>query len=137
MNQKEQVRLQILNSLLAEHMTVDQAAMLMGVSTRHTRRILAAYRREGAAAIAHGNRGHRPANATPETVAADVVVLARTRYAGVNHTHLSELLREREGIDIGRNTLRKILTDAGVTVLAVVGRRSIVFDGSGWLVREC
>ena len=25
-----------------------------------------------------------------------------------------ELLREREGIDIGRNTLRKILTDAGV-----------------------
>ena len=40
--------------------------------------------------------------------------LARTRYAGANHTHLSELLREREGIDIGRNTLRKILTDAGV-----------------------
>ena len=38
----------------------------------------------------------------------------RTRYAGVNHTHLSELLREHEGIDIGRNTLRKILTDAGV-----------------------
>ena len=86
----------------------------MGVSTRHTKRILAAYRRDGAAAIAHGNRGHRPANATPETVAADVVVLARTRYAGVNHTHLSELLREREGIDIGRNTLRKILTEAGV-----------------------
>ena len=41
-------------------------------------------------------------------------VMARTRYPGVNHTHLSELLREREGIDIGRNTLRKILTDAGV-----------------------
>ena len=43
-----------------------------------------------------------------------MVVLARTRYTGVNHTHLSELLRDREGIDIGRNTLRKILTDAGV-----------------------
>ena len=47
-------------------------------------------------------------------MATDVVVLARSRYAGVNHTHLSELLREREGIDINRNTLRKILTDAGV-----------------------
>ena len=35
------------------------------------------------------------------------------RYAGVNHTHLSELLREREGIDIGRDTLRRILTNAG------------------------
>ena len=60
----------------------------MGVSARHTRRILAAYRREGAAAIAHGNRGRRPANATAETMATHVVDLARTRYAGVNHTHL-------------------------------------------------
>ena len=114
MTQKEQTRLQVLNSLVADHMTIEQAATLMGLSTRHTRRILAAYRRDGAAAIAHGNRGRRPANATPETVATDVVVLARTRYAGVNHTHLSELLREREGMDIGRNALRKILTDAGV-----------------------
>ena len=54
LNQKEQARLQILNSLLSEHMTLDQAAILMGVSTRHTRRILAAYRQEGAAALAHG-----------------------------------------------------------------------------------
>ena len=43
LNQKEQSRLQVLNSLLSEHMALDQAAMLMGVSTRHTRRILAAY----------------------------------------------------------------------------------------------
>ena len=114
LTQKEQTRLQVLNSLMADHMTLEQAATLMGVSTRHTRRILAAYRRDGAAALAHGNRGRRPANATPDPLATDVVVLARTRYAGVNHTHLSELLREREGIDIGRNTLRKILTDAGV-----------------------
>ena len=41
---KEQTRLQVLNSLLAEHMTLDQAVTLMGVSERHTRRILAAYR---------------------------------------------------------------------------------------------
>ena len=86
----------------------------MGVSIRHTRRILAAYREKGAAAIAHGNRGRRPANATPSTLAIEAVRLARTRYAGVNHTHLSELLREREGIDIGRDTLRTILTNAGV-----------------------
>ena len=38
---KEQTRLQVLNSLLVEHMTLDQAATLMGVSPRHTRRILA------------------------------------------------------------------------------------------------
>ena len=68
LNQKEQARLQILNSLLAEHMTVDQAATLMGVSTRHTRRILAAYREEGAAALAHGHRGRRAPNTTPDSI---------------------------------------------------------------------
>ena len=47
LNQREQARLQVLNSLLAEHMTMEQASTLMGVSTRHTRRILAAYRKEG------------------------------------------------------------------------------------------
>ena len=63
MNPKEQTRLQVLNSLLSEHMTLDQAATLMGVTTRHTRRILAAYREEGAAAVAHGHRGRKPPTA--------------------------------------------------------------------------
>ena len=114
MNQKEQARLQILNSLLAEHMTVDQAATLMGVSTRHTRRILAAYTEEGAAALAHGHRGRRAPNTTPDSIRAEVLRLARTTYSGVNHTHLSELLRERDGMDIARNTLRRILVGAGL-----------------------
>ena len=114
MTQKEQARLQVLNSLLAEHMTLDQAATLMGVTNRHTRRILAAYRELGADAVAHGHRGRRPTNATPEPVATAVVHLARTRYAGANHTHLSELLSERESIDIGRTTLRRILVNAGL-----------------------
>ena len=115
-------------------MTTEQAATLMGVSTRHTRRILAAYRQEGAAALAHGNRGRRAANATPKMTSTGIVHLARTRYAGVNHTHLSELLSE--GIEIGRSTLRRILVSAGV-VLVSVGLRSIESVGSGCLVRVC
>ena len=98
LNQKEQTRLHVLNSLLAEQMTLDQAAELMGVSPRHTRRILVAYREPGAVALAHGHRGRKPANATSGTVIADVVHLTRTRYEGANHTHLSELLAEREGM---------------------------------------
>ena len=95
-------------------MTLEQAATLMGVSTRHTRRILAAYRGEGAAALAHGHRGRRAPNATPEPARSGVLRLARSRYSETNHTHLSELLGEREGIEIGRTTLRRILTSAGL-----------------------
>ena len=115
LNQKEQARLKVLNSLLAEQMTAGQAAELMGVSTRHARRILAAYRRRGAAVLAHGHRGRRPPNATPEATRAEVLRLASTRYFGTNHTHLGELLGEREGIHIGRTTLRRILVDAGLS----------------------
>ena len=114
MTQREQARLQVLNSLLAEHTTLDQAATLMGVSTRHTRRILAAYREEGAAALAHGHRGRRAPNTTSETTRSEVLRLAQTRYPDANHTHLSELLRERDGIEIGRTTLRRILVGAGL-----------------------
>ena len=64
--------------------------------TPRLRRITTAYREEGAAALAHGHRGRKPVNATSEAVIADVVRLASTRYQGANHTHLSELLAERD-----------------------------------------
>ncbi len=60
---KEQTRLQVLNGVLEHQVTVDEAAQVLGLSERHLWRILAAYRaayrKEGAAALAHGNRGHQ------------------------------------------------------------------------------
>ena len=41
--------------------------------------------------------------------------LARTVYEGANHTHISELLSEREGLNLGRTTLRRILVNAGLS----------------------
>ena len=82
-----------------------------GVSLRLTRRKA----EKGAATVAHGLRGRKPANATLETVATAVVHLAHIRYAGTNHTHLSELLSERDDIDIGRTTLQLIQVNAGLS----------------------
>lgn len=52
----------------------------------------------GRCRLAHGNRDRRPTNATPVAVQAHVVALVRERYEGVNHTHVAELLAEREGV---------------------------------------
>ena len=90
------------------------AAQLMGVSERHTWRLLAAYRKEGASAIAHGNRGRRPSTTTDTPRRQRVRELAAGPYAGLNHTHLTEMLSEREGIDLSRSTVRRILLAAGV-----------------------
>ena len=114
MNQQEQARIQVLNSVLEYQLPIAQAAEIMGVSERHTKRLLAAYRRDGAAALAHGNRGRRPHNAVPETAAATVVKLASNGYAGANHSHFTELLREREGINLSRPTVRRILVKEGI-----------------------
>ena len=114
LNQQEQARIQVLNSVLEYQLPIAQAAEIMGVTERHTKRLLAAYRKDGAAALAHGNRGRRPHNAVPEAAAAAVVKMASNGYAGANHTHLTELLREREGIDLSRPTVRRILTKAGI-----------------------
>ncbi|MYA50072.1 MAG: ISNCY family transposase [Chloroflexi bacterium] len=114
LKQLEQTRLHVLNTVLEHQLPVALAAEVMGVTERHAWRILAAYRREGAAALAHGNRSRKPHNAVSDVEVDSVVKLASTDYAGANHTHLSELLREREDIDLSRQTVHRILTKAGI-----------------------
>lgn len=77
-------------------------------------RIVAAYKKEGAAALPHGNRGRTPQHALDEGLRNRVVELARTKYAGCNHQHMSELLAEHEGILISRSSIRNILLEAGI-----------------------
>ena len=114
MKQRELARLHVLNNVLEYQIPIVQAAEILGVSERHARRLLNAYRKDGASALAHGNRGRRPHNATPESQSSEVVKLASTHYAGTNHTHLTELLRDQEGIDLSRPTVRRILVRAGI-----------------------
>ena len=111
---KEQTRLCIMNGVLEREWVVAEAAQLIGVSERHAWRLLAAYRKEGASAFAHGNRGRPPRNTTSAAVRLQVVTLAGERYQGVNHTHFTELLAEREGIVLSRSTVRRLLTTAGL-----------------------
>jgi transposase len=59
----EQQRLLVLNDLEAGIVISAEAAKLLGVSVRQVRRLRAAYGERGAAALAHGNRGRRPAHA--------------------------------------------------------------------------
>ena len=114
LTQKEQGRLQAMNPVLEGWMGVGEAAYVLGLSERHTWRILATYRKVGAAALSHGNRGRRPTNATSPMVQGKIRALARERYHGVNHTHLTELLAEREGVVLSRSTVRRLLVDAGL-----------------------
>ena len=114
LNRKEQRRLMVLNEVEMGKMIGREAAELLDLSLRHVRRILAAYRKEGAAALAHGNRGRRPHNALDTKLKKQVLELARPTYAGCNNQHFTELLAERESIDLSRSAVRRILLKAGI-----------------------
>lgn len=116
LNSREQKRLLVLNAVVAGQSTVAEAAASLGLSNRQVRRVLAAYREEGAAALAHKNRGRPPARATSQEVRQQVITLAQTTYHRCNQQHLRDLLAEREGITLSRATVHRLLAGAGLLV---------------------
>jgi len=92
LTRKEQRRLMVLNGIEIGRVTARGASEVLGLSLRHVGRILAAYRREGAAALAHGNRGRNPHNALDDGVKRRVLELAQSTYAGCNTQYFTELL---------------------------------------------
>ncbi len=95
-------------------MTAREAAEILALSLRQVRRILGRYRREGAAALAHGNRGRRPRHTLDAGVKKKVLELFQTIYKGCNHQHFTELLVERQEINLSRSSVRRILLEAGI-----------------------
>src|SRR4030042_5162710 len=114
LNKKEQRRLMVLNQVERGDMAGKEAAEVLSLSLRQVRRILAAYRKEGAQALAHGNRRRKPNNTLEEGLKERVVDLARSTYAGCNVQHFTELLAERENIALSRSLVRLILLKAGL-----------------------
>jgi transposase len=115
LNTHEQKRLMVLNRLIVGQLTAAEAAEVLDLSERQVRRLLAAYRKEGEARLVHGNRGRKPVHCISEEVRRQVIHLATTTYAGCNYQHLRDLLAEREGIELSRASVRRILHAAEVS----------------------
>jgi transposase len=88
---------------------------VLGLSVRQVRRLLARYRKEGAAALAHGNRGRSPYNKLDDGVRARAADLAGSKYGGFTTQHLSEIMAEREGVRLSRSTVPRILLQSGMS----------------------
>ena len=106
-------RVIVLTQVVSGAMSV-AAATCLQVSERHTKRLLAAFRRGGVVALVHGNRGRQPAHTLPAAVRQQVERLAAAKYVGFNQVHLTEQLGETEGIILSRSSVRRILGEAGI-----------------------
>jgi transposase len=115
LGRNEQKRALVLNQVLAGLVTVAEAAMLLGRSTRQVQRLKAAYQAQGPVALVHGNHGRSPSWRTAPETATRIVALAQGLYADFNQQHFTEVLAEREAIQLSRSTVRRLLLAAGVT----------------------
>ncbi len=114
LNKKEQKRLRVLNEVEKRKMVMREAVEVLGLSERQGWRLLAAYREEGAAGLAHGNRGRKPIHTLREEVRKRVVEFAQKKYQGFNQQHMTEELVEQEGLELSRSSVRRILLEVGV-----------------------
>ena len=111
---REQHKLKMVIDYEAGKVQAQRAAELLGISKRQFRRLVAAYRQRGIAAMAHGNRGKVPANRISEQVRQEILRLAKETYQDYNDCHFTEELAEQpEPIVVSRSTLRRIRRAAG------------------------
>ncbi len=114
MGTRERDRLKVLHEVEQGHLRQWQAAQQLGLSERGFRKLLRRYRGRGDRAVVHGLRGRRSNRSVEQKVAQEVVKLARGEYRDFGPTLASEYLRREQGIGLSRETVRKLMTAAGL-----------------------
>jgi transposase len=113
MSQKERDVLTVLHGVLQGERTQAEAARLLGLTTRHVRRLQGRLKEEGDRALVHGLRG-RPSNHRADPAHRQKVLQAyRQRYPDFGPTFASEKLA-REGLAVLPQTLRRWLIEEGL-----------------------
>src|SRR5713226_8577130 len=114
LSQKELQRVAVISSCLKGDLACARAASLLDLTPRHVKRLKSRLRQGGEAALAHASRGRPSHRRLPDRVRDHILHLARTTYVGFNDHHLCEKLVEKEGLSLGRETLRRLLRAAGL-----------------------
>ncbi len=111
---KDKQRANIISAVMDGKLDVKDAGRILGKSVRQIFRLLRRMREEGIEGLIHKNRGKASLFRLKDRVRDKVLMVAQGKYRDVNDTHMKELLLREEGIEIGRETLRKILRGAGI-----------------------
>jgi transposase InsO family protein len=120
-SQREIQRMHVVRLTIEGRETVGRGAKLLGISPRQMKRLRRKMKERGVEGLVHANRGKAPWNKTVSEKIKQVVELARGRYQGLNDSHLTEKLREKEKIALSRPTVRTILRQVGIRAVRTRG----------------
>ena len=123
MNERELHRVGVLTEIIEARRSVASGAALLGLTARHTRRLVERYRTSGAAGLVHGHR-NRPSNRRhPASLRQQALALVREHYLGYGPTLASEALLDRHELRVPRETLRGWMREDGLWLTRAQRRR--------------
>ena len=115
MNQAERDRLVSLKKANKRLITQREAAVELGLTIRHVKRLLKALKKRGDKAVIHGLRGRpSPRRLAAATKRKAIEVLSEPVYAGFGPTLAAEYLLDRHEVVVSKETLRHWMTEAGL-----------------------
>lgn len=116
LNMRELDRLKVIQAVVDLGLKPGRAAERLGLTVRQIERLVIRYRESGAAGLTSRKRG-RPGNRRlDEELARRALTIIRERYADFGPTLAAEKLSECHGIQLAKETVRKLMTDAGLWV---------------------
>jgi hypothetical protein len=113
MKASELARLHVIKKVISGELKQVEASEVLALSARQVRRLVRRVEREGDRGVIHQSRGRASNRAYPDKLKRKVIVLYEKKYWDFGPTLFTEKLWEREGIEVGPQTIRNWLIEAG------------------------
>ncbi|CAE6777449.1 ISNCY family transposase ISBcen27 [Paraburkholderia aspalathi] len=116
LNMRELDRLKVIQAIVDMGLKPGRAAERLGLTVRQVERLVIRYQESGAAGLASRRRGRSGNRKLDEGLAQQALAIIRERYADFGPTLACEKLRECHGLRLAKETVRRLMTDAGLWI---------------------
>ena len=114
MSQKELTRLEVIQRTEKKTLKQKEAAKMLGISERHVKRLLRAYRQSGAEGLISKRRGKPSNNRLNAEVKKQSIDLIYSQYHDFGPTLAHEKLTEKHNLKLSVETVRKLMITEGL-----------------------
>jgi transposase len=109
MSEREINRLEIIQQIQDRSLSQKDAARMLGIGTRHVRRLFQTYQKQGAKGLVSKRRGKPSNNRLDAAIIQKVIDLLEDKYKGFGPTLAHEKLTEIHGLKLSRESVRKVM----------------------------
>ena len=119
MSSRELQRVEVLSGVRSKALRLVDAAEILRLSYRQTKRLWRRYEQNGPEGLKHGSAGRRSNRAKPERLRRKVLKLVREKYGGevgerFGPTLAAEHLASEDGVQVDEETLRRWMLAEGL-----------------------